>query len=452
MKKRAGAYLGKLILVFAVLAVCMIFTQKAKADDETPTPTPIQDYVNKEQYLNGYYRGYVSSESATVRKGPGSKAYAELTLEDGTVVKLKKGDEVFVWGETKDVDLDVWYHVTGKFKDEPYEGYIYIGRVTRENTQIAFTPTPTPEPTPTPVPVITEPADEDPNAGGEITPVSTPTEKVELPENLENATKNNDSNKPLKIVLAVCLIIIILISVYIIFQRIQEKKLEEEMERYSKQRPALERLDGEDEESFREVKKQYYASMNIGRDGRKDAPKKMPASHIDELDDELNDDDLKLNTTKNSDTGELYEIDRLSEEDVKIINDFHANSDIFEDEKVTEDASDEYSDDDLKYFEKMKGNVEAPSASAIAAAGSAESILDESPIVNSCFEDDVPTPEEKLRMKIDSLRAGEHFTHKLYGEGEVIDNSDSEVIQVRFGRDLRFLKKEKLARKDLVEM
>ena len=156
---------------------------------------------------------------------------------------------------------------------------------------------------------------------------------------------------------------------------------------------------------------------------------------------------------KNSDTGDLYEIDSLSDDDVKIINDFHANSDIFDDEdKVSDSSDDDLSDEDLKYFEKMKGNVEAPSASAIAAAGSAESILDESPIVNSCFEDDAPTPEERLRMKIDSLRAGEVFVHKLYGEGEVIDNSDSEVIQVRFGRDLRFLKKEKLARKDLVVM
>lgn len=450
MKERTAAHFGKILAVLTVLAVCLIFGNKALADD-TPTPTPIRDYVNEEQYKTGYYRGYVASESATVRKGPGTKAYPELKLEDGTVVKLKKGDEVFVWGETKDVDLDVWYHITGKFKDEDYEGYIYIKRVNRENTQIQFTPAPTPTPTPTPVPVISEPAEvpEDPDI---TEPTPEQKQEVELPKNLDDAKEDRDNNKPLKTILVICLIFIVLISAYFLYQRVQEKKLEEEMERYSKQRPALERLDGEDEESFKEVKKQYYASMNIGRDGRKESAKK-PVSHIDELDDELNDDDLKLNVSKNSDTGDLYEIDSLSDDDVKIINDFHANSDIFDDEdKVSDSSDDDLSDEDLKYFEKMKGNVEAPSASAIAAAGSAESILDESPIVNSCFEDDAPTPEERLRMKIDSLRAGEVFVHKLYGEGEVIDNSDSEVIQVRFGRDLRFLKKEKLARKDLVVM
>ena len=138
---------------------CMLPAGKAGAADDTvktptPTPTPIQDYVNKEQYLNGYYRGYINSDSATVYAGPGTKAFPKVTLDDGTVVTLTKNTEVFVWGETKDVDLDPWYHITAVFKDKEIEGYIYKPRVTRENTQILFTPTPTPEPTPTEVPVL----------------------------------------------------------------------------------------------------------------------------------------------------------------------------------------------------------------------------------------------------------------------------------------------------------
>ena len=45
-----------------------------------------------------------------------------------------------------------------------------------------------------------------------------------------------------------------------------------------------------------------------------------------------------------------------------------------------------------------------------------------------------------------------YVSHREYGVGEVIDNSDPQMIQVRFGRDLRFLKKDRLARKQLVDL
>lgn len=427
--------------------------QAAEAENK-PTPTPIQDYVNKEQYLNGYYRGYIKSDTATVRPGPGSKAYPELKLDDGTVVKLTKGTEVFVWGETKDVDLDVWYHITAEFKGQQIEGYLYIGRVTRENTQILFTPTPTPEPTATPVPVITD-------GPAQITTDPTfPTLTPTLPPNMNEIVNTPKKNHWIPI-LIVCLVLIALVAIYSIFQRVQEKKLEEEMERFSKSHRPMERIDGESEDDFNTAKKQYYASMNIGRpngvktdrveDDYDDFDIKPDLSGV--FDDDFDEKDVALGSAKKAPKEDIYEEDGmdLSDDDVKVVDDFRSSRASDVSEKKSSSDSD-FSDEDIAYFNRLKGKTETPSNSAIAGAGSASSILDESPLVGNYFEDDAPTPEEILRGKLDALRPDDRFTHKLYGEGEVIDNTDSDVIQVRFGRDLRFLKKDKLAEKNLIEL
>lgn len=434
--KRTIAPILKGLAVAMLVLCCMLPAGKAGAADDTvktptPTPTPIQDYVNKEQYLNGYYRGYINSDSATVYAGPGTKAFPKVTLDDGTVVTLTKNTEVFVWGETKDVDLDPWYHITAVFKDKEIEGYIYKPRVTRENTQILFTPTPTPEPTPTEVPVL--PTDVPDDQISPIPGVSTPTPTS--PPNVDEVVSAPKNRKWIPI-LVVCLIVIALIIVYTIFQRIQEKKLEEEMERYSKRRPAMERIDGEDEEDFKEAKKNYYASMNFGHDedGKPVKPSR-PEKPASKYDSSFEDDE---------------EEDGLSDDDVRVVDDFRRKGADKAPAK-TEDSFD-VSDDDLAYFDRLKGKTEAPSGNAIKKAGSAASILDETPVVDSYFEADEPTPEERLRIKIDALRAQDPIVHKLYGEGIVVDNTDSEIIQVRFGRDLRFLKKDKLARKELVEL
>lgn len=61
-------------------------------------------------------------------------------------------------------------------------------------------------------------------------------------------------------------------------------------------------------------------------------------------------------------------------------------------------------------------------------------------------------PEEKraLRAAIENLREHDLVYHVIYGEGEVSDNSDVKLLEVKFGNDVRFLKKEQLiARKEL---
>ena len=55
-----------------------------------------------------------------------------------------------------------------------------------------------------------------------------------------------------------------------------------------------------------------------------------------------------------------------------------------------------------------------------------------------------------VRDYLETLREGEILVHKIYGEGKVVDNTDSEIIQVAFGKNMRYLKKEKLVQKDLI--
>ncbi len=60
--------------------------------------------------------------------------------------------------------------------------------------------------------------------------------------------------------------------------------------------------------------------------------------------------------------------------------------------------------------------------------------------------------KKALKVAIDRLQEHDIITHVVYGEGEVYDNSDVKLIEVRFGNDVRFLNKESLVNKELIEI
>ncbi|MCR5686376.1 MAG: SH3 domain-containing protein [Lachnospiraceae bacterium] len=61
-----------------------------------------------------------------------------------------------------------------------------------------------------------------------------------------------------------------------------------------------------------------------------------------------------------------------------------------------------------------------------------------------------PDDKRALRDAIERLQEHDIVYHTIYGEGEVYDNSDVKLIEVRFGNDMRFLKKDQLvARREL---
>lgn len=56
-----------------------------------------------------------------------------------------------------------------------------------------------------------------------------------------------------------------------------------------------------------------------------------------------------------------------------------------------------------------------------------------------------------LRNKLDKLKQHDIVTHKFFGKGEVYDNSDVKLMEVRFGMDVRYLNKDQLAAKKLLD-
>lgn len=60
--------------------------------------------------------------------------------------------------------------------------------------------------------------------------------------------------------------------------------------------------------------------------------------------------------------------------------------------------------------------------------------------------------KKALRVAIAKLREHDIVIHKYFGKGEVFDNSDVRLIEVRFGQDVRFLNKEQLVSKKLLEI
>ncbi|WP_312368961.1 hypothetical protein [Lachnoclostridium sp.] len=60
--------------------------------------------------------------------------------------------------------------------------------------------------------------------------------------------------------------------------------------------------------------------------------------------------------------------------------------------------------------------------------------------------------KNELRKAIQELREHDIVIHKYFGKGEVFDNSDVKLIEVRFGGDARFLKKDQLISKKLLQI
>lgn len=84
-------------------------------------------------------------------------------------------------------------------------------------------------------------------------------------------------------------------------------------------------------------------------------------------------------------------------------------------------------------------------------------------LIDSLFGEELPSvekvrteqtrePDEKraLRNEINKLKPHDMVLHKYFGKGEVYDNSDVKLLEVRFGSDVRFLNKESLISKRLL--
>lgn len=84
-------------------------------------------------------------------------------------------------------------------------------------------------------------------------------------------------------------------------------------------------------------------------------------------------------------------------------------------------------------------------------------------LIDSLFGEEIPSAEKlrqeparesdekrALRNEINKLKPHDMVLHKYFGKGEVYDNSDVKLLEVRFGSDVRFLNKDSLVSKRLL--
>ncbi|ABX41654.1 SH3 domain-containing protein [Lachnoclostridium phytofermentans] len=80
-----------------------------------------------------------------------------------------------------------------------------------------------------------------------------------------------------------------------------------------------------------------------------------------------------------------------------------------------------------------------------------EQVAEDFSVIKESLEKDSGEKNE-LRKAVQALREHDIVIHKYFGKGEVFDNSDVKLIEVRFGGDARFLNKEQLVTKKLLQI
>ncbi|MGN0165918.1 MAG: hypothetical protein ACI39R_07020 [Lachnospiraceae bacterium] len=459
-------YIIKSVFVLAfIFTICFILHGRANADAL--------------DYLNNNYNGTVTrDDGADMYTQPGS-ANPKLTKDDGTVVHLDAGTELLIFNEEYDADLDVWYKCRATVDGVVYEGYVYTGRVTRGDI-VPFTPTPAPTNTPTPdvaTGSISDPVIDDGN-----------NDDASMNKDTQNMIDDSNGFKPWKWITILVIVILVFMIGYTIWVKTSEEKLEREIERYSN-RPQYEPLEGELEEDFEEAKSLYYDHIGLGDQGGRSLGEVIG-----------NPEDVQLDMTGifDDDTPEV------SPEETPVAE-TNYNSESYEEgdslksliasleEKLGSSSFDEEETEEATQAADLSEIVEdeEPEPATAPVDEVSETIQQEAPVVTETKvpefvrkanaeqygrrpvpvretrteknfvnpeltemfhekEDDYQ-PSFDLRDMLDNLNEGDTIVHTVYGEGVVEDNSDAQIIQVRFGNDVRFLKKEKLVKKNLIE-
>ena len=434
----AGVVLAAAVLL-GMLPGRLAVPARAEGENE------VKDYVHPEEYENGYYEGEVTKDGSRVRKEPGSRTLDgskekkgelddTLKTSTGKDVILSKGAKVTVWGESKDSDLDIWYHVKFTYSGEEFEGYIFSGRVKRSSDQITFSPTPSPVATATDTEAPT-PTEEQ---KGELIEEPAPSKAPSTKEMAEKDKKNPWSKWTWFLIIVG--IILVGALAFTLITYLGDRKIDEEMSRSSSRRTyEVERLEGESEEDFREAKNSAIKGQLRDQTNRDIAA-------------EIGVDEFKLDLDGVFDD-EAIATDAVSEAVTEAVTEDAANHGLMSDaaaaaESVAE-ATGEWDAQDAEFLQHLTENADEQEKALLAQ------------IVPNYGRGDAPaesaapiekTPEEIIREKLDLLKEQDTLVHREYGVGEVIDNSDPQMIQVRFGRDLRFLKKDRLARKQLVDL
>ncbi len=462
----------KLFMLLVIFAAVFITVRKADA--------AATDYLDK------YYSGTVTDEEgAGMHQQPGSEQ-PDVLDPDGDPLRVPEGTKVLIMGEEYDVDLDIWYKVSVELYDQTYEGYLYTGRVTRE-TEIPFTPTPVPTDTPTAEVVVTS-INSDPQKE----------EAKEVNETTKNMIEKSEGLGPWKWIIILAIVIVCFMLAYTLWVKHSEERLEREIERYSG-KPMYTPLDGETAEDFAEAKGNYYDHIGLGDQSNKslgeeignpeevqidldgvfeDVPEEKTATFKEDatLNDLLASLESRIGKEKLQEAREAREKEeKEAAEKAKAEKEKAAKAEKTEKaeeapkrisseaeekaKKAMQDAEAEVKAAADEIFDNNKEKEEPKKAEPKKAEPKEEPVKSE-PEKKEEPKKAEPATEKKqpvkndnfdLRDFLDNLNEGDEIEHKVYGKGKVVDNSDSQIVQVQFGKDMRFLKKEKLVKKDLLK-
>ena len=172
-----------------------------------------------------------------------------------------------------------------------------------------------------------------------------------------------------------------------------------------------------------------------------------PDAQYDEFDEEIPDEEFY-------DEGEGYYGDEEGEyfddgaEEDEFFDEGAEEGEFF-DEGTEEESFEDAPEEEFKNDARSASVKEEKSAPAPKFDIPAAPAAPKAPTVPVGFSD----AEGAIRSKslISGLPQGSKIVHAMYGEGTILDNSDPDIIKVKFGEDVRYLKKSKLAKAGLIK-
>ena len=386
-------------LLFCISATLVLFgTTKVYANEQMFSNihvTTTNETTQTNAPANGYYVGE-ATQAVNVREGAGVNH--DKLMVDNKSVHLSKGTKVTILSEVL-VGSKPWYQIQFTYEGQKLVGYATSSYINKTGEMI--TPTPSPTPTLTPTPTV------------EPTKVPEATDAPIKPSIVPESTSTNETkdNSPILFYIGGAVVLLaIVIGVYVVLSRKQEV------------------LEVEPNEVSRKVDKLKNMVL-INSVSEDDTAINKDASIKDDMKDSIKE-SIKGSEKKR----------RLPE--IKVSKG----------EKVIRQA-DLISDRSDVYVKKSEEELAVEETYTTEFAAAAE-VLEE-------LEEDIPLSEvfgsskdieEKiaLRIAISKLREHDIVIHKYFGKGEVYDNSDVKLIEVRFGQDARFLNKEQLVNKKLL--
>lgn len=383
-----------------------------------------------------YYEAVVVSD-VNVRENAGPNY--DNVIHNGKKVALSKGQEVLILSETT-VGTTTWYEVRFTMDGEEMTGFSSGNFIEKTGGVITPTPLPTPIPTATPLPTATPTP--------EVTVVPEETGEEEVPDATpEEETGSGINKKVIFLVLAGIGSVAVIVGCYMWYQKNNDdfkpekkkrpvpsykpdkasksdkssdaaKEEEQKAEQSGKDKSVKESVSNVSSASSAEKMKNSKKEVNAAKAAKQETQVKTeaPADSVKTVK------GPGIAVMKRERTSTV-----LSEREVKPIS------------KPQEDTPKEESKPQNETYERewaesLRKRDTRPQ-------------FDEKDFIRE-YEKQTEDKQE-LRRMVDELKEHDVVIHRFFGYGEVDDNSDIKLIEIRFGSDVRYFNKDSLVAKKM---